>query len=92
MSQAIVTKMSIECPHCKNTIGLNVHRAEEIAVLLSFGIAIALAGFGYWLQSRGFAAAALFAALAGSGSVPLLERTYLRAWPRYKRDVHNPDR
>jgi hypothetical protein len=34
--------------------------------------------------------AALGAAMAGVLALPLLERTYLRAWPRYTSTVKNP--
>jgi hypothetical protein len=84
MAQAVVVRMERECPHCHRTIHLNVHRAEEIVVLLSFGTVVVLAAFGYWFQSQGLVVTALCAAMAGALALPLLEQTYLRTWPRYK--------
>jgi hypothetical protein len=75
--------MEIECSHCKSGIRLNVHRVEEIVVLLSFGTVAALAAFAYWFQSRGLVLTALGAAMLGALALPLLEQTYLRSWPRY---------
>jgi predicted ferric reductase len=84
--------MEIDCSHCKSTIRLNVHRAEAIVVLLDFGMIIVLAAFAYWFQSQGLVLAALGAAMVGALALPLLERTYLRTWPRYASIVKSPDR
>lgn len=75
--------MEMDCSHCKSTIRLNVHRAEVIVVLLSFGTFIALVVAAYRLQSQGLMLAALGAAMAGAAASPVLEQTYLRTWPRY---------
>jgi len=75
--------MEIECSHCKSTIHLNVHRAEEIIVLLSFGAIIVIAACAYWFESRGLGLSAFGAAMVGALALPLLEHTYLRNWPRY---------
>jgi hypothetical protein len=83
--------MEIDCAHCKNTIRLNVHRAEEIIVLLSFGTIVVLAAFAYWFENQGLAISALGAAMAGALALPLLEKTYLRTWPRYAAIVRSPD-
>ena len=83
LSQAVVTRMDIDCSHCKSTIHLNVHRAEEIIVLLGFGAIVVFAGCAYWFESQGLALCAFGAAMAGALALPLLERTYLRTWPRY---------
>jgi hypothetical protein len=85
VSQAVVVRMETDCPHCKSTIRLNVHRAEAIVVLLSFGTFILLAAFGYWFRSQGLMLAAFGAAMLGALALPVLERTYLRTWPRYAR-------
>ena len=83
LTQAVVTQMEIECSNCKSAIRLNVHLAEEIVVLLSFGTIVVLAGFAYWFQSQGLVITALGAAMLGALALPLLEKTYLRHWPRY---------
>jgi len=83
LSQTIVARMAIECSHCNSVIFLNVHRVENIVVMLNFAVIVALAAFAWWFHSRGLVLVALVAALAGASSLPLLERTYLRNWPRY---------
>ena len=83
--------MEMDCSHCKSPIRLNVHQAEEIVVLLSFGTVVVLAVFAYWFQSQGLVITALGAAMAGALALPLLERTYLRSWPRYASRVQRPE-
>ena len=83
LSQAIVARMEIDCSNCKSRLRLNIHRAETLVVMISFGILVALGLLIYWLRSEALALAALGAALVGSLALPLLERTWLRAWPRY---------
>lgn len=85
LSQSIVARMEIDCSHCKRRIRLNLHPAEVIVVLLGFGAFVVLAGFAYALQSQRLALMAFGAAMVGALALPLLERTYLRSWPRYAR-------
>ncbi len=87
LSQAVVTRMEIECSHCKSVIRLNIHRAEAFVVALNFAIIVALASFAYWFQSRELVLVALGAAMLGALAFPLLEQTYLRSWPRYASTV-----
>ena len=77
--------MEIDCSHCKRTIRLNVHRAEVGVVFLGFGSFVALVVIAYGLQSHGLMLLAFGAAMASALAMPLLERTWLRAWPRYAR-------
>lgn len=91
LSQAIVARMEIDCSHCMSKIRVNVHRAEVIIVLLNFGTVIALATSAYWSQSQGLLLGAFGAAMAGALALPVLERTYLRAWPRYASIVQSPE-
>ncbi len=84
ITQAIVIRMERDCPHCNSILRLNVHRAEEIAVLASVGTVVALAAAAYWLQSQVLALAAFGAAMVAALVLPLLEQTYLRNWPRFK--------
>ena len=81
--QAMVARMTVECTHCRSLMHLNVHRVESIVVMLNFAAIIALATCAYWLHSRELALVAFAVAMAGAASLPLLERTYLRDWPRY---------
>jgi hypothetical protein len=88
LTQAVVTQMETECFGCKSAISLNVHWLEEIVVLFSFGAIVVLAAFAYWFQSQGLVITALGAAMLGALALPLLEKTYLRTWPRYVARVH----
>jgi uncharacterized protein (DUF983 family) len=83
LTQAIVTRMEIDCSHCKRTIRLNVHRAEAILVVLDFGAIVVFGALAYWFQSQPLALAAFCAVMIGALALPLLEHTYLRTWPRY---------
>src|SRR5687768_13325622 len=80
---AVVASMDSSCPKCKGPIKLNVHRAETLLVLASFAAMVALGALAYRRQSAGLALLAFAAAMLGALAVPLLERTYLRSWPRY---------
>ncbi len=84
LTQAAVVRMERECSGCRGVIQLNVHRAEEIVVLVGFGAVAALAALAYRLQSADFALAAFGAAMLGALALPLVERTWLRSWPRYR--------
>lgn len=83
LRQAIVARLETDCPYCKRTIRLNVHRAETIIVLLNFGTIVVLCALAYWFQSQVLALLVAGAVMLGTLALPLLERTYLRAWPRY---------
>jgi DNA-directed RNA polymerase subunit RPC12/RpoP len=83
LSQAIVARMEIDCPHCMSRVRLNYHWTEVIAVFLGFGAFVVLAALAYRLQSQGLMLFAFGAAMAGALALPVLERTYLRSWPRY---------
>ena len=85
LTQSIVARMEIDCSHCKGSIRLNLHWAEVIVLLLSFGTFAVLVALAYALQSQGLALMAFGTAMAGALALPLLERTFLRSWPRYAR-------
>jgi hypothetical protein len=80
---AVVARMEMECPHCRSTIRLNVHRAETAIVLFNFAMIVALGAIAWWFPREGLVLLVLGAVLAGTAVLPLLERTWLRAWPRY---------
>lgn len=90
LSEAVVTRMEIECSHCKSVIRLNIHPAEAVIVLLIFVTIVVSATFGYWLQNRGLMLSAFGTAMVGALALPLLEKIYLRSWPRYASSVQNP--
>jgi DNA-directed RNA polymerase subunit RPC12/RpoP len=90
LSQAIVARPQIDCSHCNRNIRLNVHPAEEIAVLAGFGGFVALAAVAYSTQSQALGLAAFAVAMLTALALPLLEKTYLRAWPRYVAPEETP--
>lgn len=83
LADAVITKMEIDCAHCNSRIRLNVHRAELVVVLLNFGVIVTLAAFAYWRGSERLVLLTVGAAMLGALALPLLERTWLRTWPRY---------
>jgi hypothetical protein len=83
LSQAVIARMEIDCPHCKRRIRVNVHRAEEALIVASFGAFALLVALGYWLEREGLYLAAFAAAMVGAAALPLAERLWLRSWPRY---------
>lgn len=83
LTQPIVARMEVDCRHCKRRIRVNVHRAEEAVILGSFGAVVAFAALGYWLDRQGFYLVAFAAAMLGAAVLPLVERVWLRTWPRY---------
>ena len=91
LSQTVMLKLEIECPRCNSVVRHNIHRAETIIVLLDFAAIIVLAAFAYWFQSRDLVLVAVGATMAGAAALPVLERTYLRTWPRYVAIAQRPE-
>jgi hypothetical protein len=83
LSQPIIARAEIDCPFCKGRLKVNLHAAEEAVVLGTLGGFLLCAGLGYWLESEGLYVAAFAVAMLGAGALPLIERLWLRAWPRY---------
>jgi hypothetical protein len=83
LSQPIVARMEVDCRHCKRRIRVNVHPVEEALILGSFAAVVVLAGLGYWLDRQGFYLGAFAAVMLGAAALPLAERIWLKAWPRY---------
>jgi len=92
LSEAVVARMEVECSHCKNVIHLNIHPLEVVVVLLIFGAIVILAALGYWLRSQGLMLSVFGTAMVGALALPLLEKIYLRSWPRYASSARRPDR
>lgn len=90
LSQAIVARMEMACSRCQGRIRLNVHRAEMVVVMFNFGAIVVMGALAYGFQSQALVLVALAAAMAGMAALPLLERTYLRSWPRYTASVRSP--
>jgi hypothetical protein len=83
LSQPIIARMEIDCPHCKRRIRVNVHRLEEALLLSTLAGFVLLAALGYWLERESLYLAAFGAAMLGAAALPLAERVWLRRWPRY---------
>ena len=91
LSQIVITKMEIDCSHCRRTIRLNIHGAEMITVLVNFGLIVGLAVVAYRQHSQQLMLLAFVAAMAGAAALPVLENTVLRRWPRYVPVTPPPD-
>lgn len=88
--QAMVARMESECSNCHGRIQLNVHRLERGVVLFNFAVLVVLAFFVYRPQPRWLVLVVLAVAVAGALALPVLERTYLRNWPRYAVKAKDP--
>ncbi len=83
LSHAVIARAEIDCLHCKSRLSCNVHRLEFLLVMFNFvAIAVFIAS-AYWLQSRVLAVIAFGAAMLGAVMLPVLERIWLRDWPRF---------
>lgn len=80
---AVIARMEIDCLHCRSRIQLNLHPLETRLVIGSFGAFLALAALGYLLHGNALIVLALVAGMAGPMALPVIERTWLRDWPRY---------
>jgi DNA-directed RNA polymerase subunit RPC12/RpoP len=90
LTQAVVVRMEIDCSHCNSTIRHNFHWAEVMIALLGFGTFVVLAALAYRLQSHYLMLFAFGTAMASALALPLLERIWLRSWPRYAPTVPSP--
>lgn len=75
--------MEVDCPRCQRRLRLNLHPLETWVVLAGAGVFVGLALLAYWQQSHGLLLAALALGVAAMGAVHVLERHWLRDWPRY---------
>jgi len=83
LADAIIARMEIECPHCAGRLDVNVHALEKAVVLGTVALCVALASLAYAWTSQPLLLAALGAGMAGAALQYVLERTWLRRWPRY---------
>ncbi len=96
LSQMVIARLETECIHCKSRLRFNVHRAEFTVVMFNFAALAVFVSSAYWLRSRELALIAFGCAMLGALVLPVLERTSLRAWPRFvrapDRAIEHPDR
>ena len=83
LAHSIIARMEIDCPRCGRRLRLNLHPAETSLVLAASAAFVALAILAYRGQSQGLLLAAFAVGAAGMGAVYVLERRWLRDWPRY---------
>jgi len=89
-ARSLIARMNVDCPHCLGRLQMNVHGAETGLVLGSIAASVALAALAYARQSQGLLLAALGVGLAGAAAVYIVERTWLRAWPRFQARAPGP--
>jgi len=83
-ARSLIARMNVDCPRCLGRLQVNVHRAETVLVLASVAGGVALAALAYARQSQGLLLAALGLGMAGAAVIYVAERTWLRAWPRFR--------
>ena len=83
LAHAIVARMDLDCRHCGARIRLNLHPAEMAVVLAGVAAFVAAAALAYRLQSQALLLAVIAITMSGAAAMVLLERTWLRDWPRY---------
>lgn len=83
LSQAVISRLETDCPHCKTRLSFNVHRAEFVIVLFNFAAIAVFVASAYWLHSKVLAIIAFGTAMLGALMLPVLERTWLRDWQRF---------
>ena len=84
LAQSIIAKMEIDCPGCMQRLEMNVHPVETGAMLLYCVGFVLPVIFGYVLERRDLMGAGVGIGIAGAAAIYLIERTYLRGWPRYR--------
>jgi hypothetical protein len=83
LAYSIVARLDVDCPHCHGGLTVHVHPAERFLMLGGTGAALALAVASYAEQSQRLMLAAVVAGMAAGGAMWVLDRIWLRAWPRY---------
>ncbi len=87
LMHAVVARAETDCLHCKSRLRYNVHRAESAVVMFNFVAIAVFVTSAYWLQSKTLAIIAFGAAMLGALMLPMLERTWLKDWPRFAKAV-----
>ena len=83
LSQTVIARMEMDCPHCKNRLQLNVHKVETFAFLSICAAFIVLAASAYGFRSQDLMLLGLGVAMMGALALTVIDRFYLRDWPRY---------
>lgn len=83
LTQAVVARMEIDCPHCRGPLQLNIHRSEMAAAMAGFAAFLVVAAAGWWLKSDRLVLLAIGVAMITLVALSVLEHLVLRTWPRY---------
>lgn len=83
-ARSLIARMDHDCPHCFARLQMNVHRAETLLVLGTVAGTVGLATLAYAIRSQGLLLAALGGGVAGAAAIYIAERSWLRAWPRFR--------
>jgi len=80
---SIIAKMEVDCPGCMQRLRMNIHQVESaVTTLFSIGfVGMLLAGI--LLERQELIGIGIVVGLAGGAASFLVERLYLRSWPRY---------
>lgn len=89
-ARSLIARMDLDCPHCLGRLQVNLHRSETLLVLGTVAACVALAALAYLRQSQGLLLVALAGGMAGAAAVYIGERTWLRAWPRFRERAAPP--
>jgi DNA-directed RNA polymerase subunit RPC12/RpoP len=89
-ARSLIARMDVDCPHCLGRLQVHVHRAESLLVLATVAACVVLATLASWRQDQGLLLAALGVGMAGAAAIYVAERTWLRAWPRFRARESRP--
>jgi hypothetical protein len=91
LALAVIVKMETDCPGCLQRLTMNIHAAESASTLLFSGGFVGLVLAGVAFERNALVGAGVVVGLAGGLAGYLIERVWLRAWPRYRsKDASGP--
>jgi DNA-directed RNA polymerase subunit RPC12/RpoP len=83
LALSIIAKMEIDCPGCMQRLSMNIHQVESAATLLfSLGF-VGMLLVGILRERHEVIGIGIVIGLLGGVASFLVERVYLREWPRY---------
>lgn len=83
LAHSIIAKLELDCPGCMRRLRMNIHEVESaVTTLFSLGfVGMLLAGIV--LERQDLMGIGIVVGLLGGAASFLVERLYLRDWPRY---------
>jgi hypothetical protein len=88
-ARSVIPRMELDCPACRARIEVNVHPVESALMMASFAAFVGFGALFYLFGREGFLVLAL-ASLSPPALVPLVERRWFKAWPRYRKVAPRP--